>query len=592
VRIRTPRAADALQALAVRGALACLLLAAALARATSADPSHIHPAVPATIAGWARGAQLFPGLGEFHRPVTTGVPLAQQYFDQGMRLVWAFNHDEAARSFAQALELDPDCAGCAWGLALALGPNYNMPRMDAARAQVAARALEQARAHLRQASAVEQALIDALAARYPDGQALDAAHVAPATQAYAEAMRSVAARFPDDLDVATLAAEAQMNVHAWQLWTPEGQPASGTRALKLQLERVLARAPEHPGANHYYIHVMEGSPQPQAALPSAQRLRDLMPASGHLEHMPAHIFQRIGRYEDAADANRRAIAADLAYLRLTQPLGYYGHYLAHNYAFLAYAAATEGRKAETLAAVEGLKQHAPVAALLAMGDSGWGRAPAYAALVRFGLWDETLALTAPQPDSPGERGGYLYARGVALAARGRLDEARTQLAALHALRTQPGQAEDLAALLAVAEPVVAARIAESSGNHAEASSRLIEAVTAEDRLPYAEPAQWFFPVRQLLGAQLLIGGQPREAERVYREDLRRNPANGWSLYGLAAALTAQGRDAAAAKTRAEFARAWSHADVRLVGSAFWFAGVDTTSCECQRQDLSRAAGGS
>jgi tetratricopeptide (TPR) repeat protein len=578
--------------------LAAAALTLALTGAQPAAPPPPQPAqmmseVPGTVAGWARGAQLFAGLGSFHRGITTGVPLAQQYFDQGMRLLWAFNHDEAARSFAQAVQLDPACVACDWGVALALGPNYNMPRMDRARAHAAWQALQLARSQLAHAAPVEQALVAALVARYPREQVLTAENIAPVTQAYAAAMRQVAQQFPDDLDVQTLCAEAQMNVHAWQLWTADGHPAAGTRAIETQLEAVLRRAPDHPGANHYYIHVMEGSPQPQAALAAAERLGALMPAAGHLEHMPAHIFERIGRYEDASQANRAGIAADQAYLAATHAPGYYGHYLAHNYGFLAYAAAMEGRKAETLAAVQGLLQHAPVLMLQEMGDSGWGRTPGYAALIRFGLWDETLALAPPQPDSAGERAGYLYARGVALAARGRLEEARSQLAALRELHARAAtEAAGLGALLEIAEPIVAARIAASDGHNEAASTLLAQAVAAEDRLAYAEPAQWFFPVRHLLGAQLLIAQQPAQAERVYREDLRRNPENGWALYGLAAALRAQGKSAAAARISQQFATAWRHADVRLVGSAFWFAGVDRTSCECQRADLTRAAGGS
>jgi len=550
------------------------------ARDAPTAPPMAH--LPDSVAAWAGGAQLLAGLGDFHRGVSTTSALAQQYFDQGMRLLWAFNHDEATRSFAKAAALDPGCAACYWGAALTVGPNYNIPSMSAVRAAVAWEALQQARQHAAGASTVEQALIEALTARYPGPQPLAGEELTSVLSAYATAMRAVAARFPDDDDVQTLCAEAQMNVHAWKLWRADGEPAPGTLDIAARLEAVLRRDPRHPGANHYYIHVMEASPHPEAALAAAERLRGLMPAAGHLEHMPAHIMQRVGRYEDAAEANRRGVAADEAYLGVAKPPDYYLMYLAHNYAFLAYAAAMEGRKAETLAAVQGVVHALPPEAELAMGGSGWNLTQQYAALVRFGLWDEMIALSPPDPRAKGLLAGYLYGRGVALAARGRTDEAQSALTALRSLGAQTPE-EPLASVLRVAEPVVAARIAATEERRDVAIALLTQAVAAEDRLPYNEPADWFFPVRHLLGAQLLIAGKPAAAERVYREDLRRNPANGWALYGLAAALRAQHRPHAAAQVTNEFSASWRHADVRLVASAFWFAGPDTTHCECQRQ---------
>jgi tetratricopeptide (TPR) repeat protein len=560
--------------------LASGVLARADAEALGAPQPMSH--LPDSIAGWARGAQLFSGLGDFHRGITTSSAPAQQYFDQGMRLLWAFNHDEATRSFAKAVELDPACAACYWGLALTVGPNYNLPAMDAVRARVAFAALNEAQQHAVGASAVEQALIGSLTARYTGPQPLAGDNLTRALSDYAAAMRAVAASFPDDRDVQTLCAEAQMNVHAWKLWRADGQPAPGTLDIEARLEAVLRLDPNHPGANHYYIHVMEASPHPEKALASAERLRGLMPAAGHLEHMPAHILQRIGRYEDAAEANRRAVAADEAYLREVTPPDYYVMYLAHNYAFLAYAAAMEGRKAETLAAVQGVMRAVPLETELEMGGSGWNLTQQYAALVRFGLWDEMIALGPPDPRAKGLVAGYLYGRGVALASRGRIEEAQGALSGLQTLDAQSAN-ERLQGVLRVAEPIVAARIAATLEHRDAAIALLAQAVAAEDRLSYHEPADWFFPVRQLLGAQLLIAGKAVAAERVYREDLRHNPANGWALYGLAAALRTQGRSAAAAQVRREFAAAWRHADVRLVASAFWFAGPDTTSCECQRQ---------
>jgi tetratricopeptide (TPR) repeat protein len=553
-----------------------------------ADHSHAAHHVPASIADWARGARLFEGLGDFHRAVTSSSALAQQYFDQGMRLLWAFNHDESTRSFARAAELDPACAACYWGVALTVGPNYNVPAMAETRARVAWEALHQAQANAAPASAVEQALIRALAARYPAPRPPAPADSDAILAAYATAMRSVAAHFPDDPDVQTLCAEGEMNVHAWKLWTADGQPVAGTLEIEGRLESVLQRSPGHPGANHYYIHVMEASPDPGKALASAERLRGLMPAAGHLEHMPAHIMQRVGRYEEAAEANRRGVAADQAYFRATTAPDYYLMYLAHNYSFLAYSAAMEGRKAETLAAVQSVVQSIPLDMMLAMGDSGWNLTQQYAALLRFGLWDEMIAQLAPDPRASGLTAGYLYGRGVALAARGRIDEAKAALAGLQKLGVAapaetPAGFNTLRDVLSVAQPIVAARIAASEDRREDAITLLVQAVAAEDRLAYNEPADWFFPARHLLGAQLLLAGRARQAEQVYREDLRHNPRNGWALQGLAAALKAQGRAGDAARTTRELDAAWQHADIRLPGSAFWFAGADTSDCACQRQ---------
>ena len=578
------------------GVLAVLALIAvpapAVASAADVPPAaHPPPHLPATVADWAQGARLFDGLGDFHRGMTTSSALAQQYFDQGMRLLWAFNHDESTRSFAKAAELDPACAACYWGVALTVGPNYNLPEMAEPRARVAWEALHQAQQNAARASAVEQGLIAALAARYPSAQPLGPEHLEPVLIAYAAAMRELAERFPDDLDVQTLCAEAGMSVHAWKLWTADGQPVAGTPEIEARLEAVLRRDPGHPGANHYYIHVMEASPHPEKALASAQRLPGMMPAAGHLEHMPAHIRQRVGRYEESAVANRSGIAADQKYFAITTPPDYYAMYLAHNYAFLAFSTAMEGRKAETLAAVQGVVGTVPLDMALAMGDSGWNNlSQQYSALVRFGLWDEAIALEAPPERAPGLRAGYLYGRGVALAARGRLEEARALLAQLQQLGAAT-RADATAGfntlhdIVAVAEPIVAARIAATERRNDAAVALLRQAVAAEDRLAYDEPADWFFPARHLLGAQLLIGGRAAEAEAVYREDLRRNPDNGWALRGLVAALRAQGRAHAAAAEAHAATLAWKHADVQPSGSAYWFDGPDNTVCECQRTAL-------
>src|SRR6185295_3302135 len=277
----------------------------------------------------------------------------------------------STRSFAKAAQLDPQCAMCYWGVALTVGPNYNLPMMADPRAKVAWAALQDAQKNASHATPVEQALIAALAKRYPNAQPLDPSNEGPILTAYAMAMKEVAGRFPDDLDVQTMYAEAMMGLNAWKLWTPDGKPAPGTEEIVATLESVLKRDPRHPGANHYYVHAIEASPHPDKAVPAAEALRGMMPAAGHLEHMPAHIMQRVGRYEDAAEANRKGAAADARYLATTQPPDYYGMYVAHNYQFLAYSAAMEGRKAETLDAARKLRTSITDELLLAMPGMDW-----------------------------------------------------------------------------------------------------------------------------------------------------------------------------------------------------------------------------
>jgi tetratricopeptide (TPR) repeat protein len=532
------------------------------------------PAIPASIDDWAKGAQRFEGLGESHRKIATKSREAQQYFDQGMRFLWAFNHDESTRSFARAAQLDPDCAACYWGVALTVGPNYNLPVMALPRAQVAFDALTKAQKAAAHASPVDRALIDALAKRYPNAQPLDASNSAPILTAYAQAMKTVATQFPSDLDVQTLYAESMMNLNAWRLWTPEGKAAPGTEEIVATLESVLKRDPRHPGANHYYVHTLEASLHPDKAVAAAERLGGMMPAAGHLEHMPAHIMQRVGRYEEAAEANRKGAAADKSYFAKTQPPDYYAMYTGHNYQFLAYSAAMEGRKAETLEAVRNSRETIPDEMLLAMPGSDWPLAEEYAATVRFGLWDDMIAKPAPNPKLPALTGGYLYGKGMALASKGRLDEAKATLAQLQGLAASlpadtPAGFNRAKDVLAVATAIVQARIASTGHQPDAAISLLREAAAKEDGLAYNEPKDWFFPVRQLLGAELMAAGRAPEAEAVYRKDLEQNPGNGWSLFGLQAALRAQNKADAADKIDREFRAAWKNADVRLTSSAIF-----------------------
>ena len=555
-------------------AAAAVQAAPSEAPAAPADSMAMSGRMPTTLAGWSKGARLYDGLGIYHRQISTRSQDAQRYFDQGMRFLWAFNHDESTRSFARALEIDPSCAMCAWGVALTVGPNYNVPALAEARAKVAFEAANRARGLAGSATPVERALVATLAARYPNARSLDPESVGPVLAAHAAAMRGVAARYPDDLDVQTLYAEAMMNVHAWKLWNSDGTPAEGTSEILATLERVLARNPTHLGALHYYIHAVEASPHPEKALAAAGRLPGLAPAAGHLVHMPAHILQRVGRYEDAAEANRKGAAADDAYLAITRPLDYYPTmYISHNYQFLAFSAAAEGRQAETLDAVRRSRASVSDESLKEMPGTDWYVAELYTAPVRFGLWEEVLAEPPPPAALPGLAGGYLYATAVALAATNRPAQARARLAELDALMaglpaSVPAGQNSLRDVLAVARRVAAARISAAEGHTEDALRDLQDAVRLEDALGYDEPADWFFPVRHVLGAELVRVGRATEAERVYRDDLERHPSNGWALCGLAQALKAQGRAAEALAAEAEFRKAWRYATVSISASAY------------------------
>lgn len=553
--------------------LSRLLPLAALALAQPAVAQHEGhaPAPRATVADWAKGAQLFDGLGSFHRKITTASPEAQRYFDQGMRFVWAFNHDEATRSFARAAELDPKCASCFWGVALTLGPNYNMPLMAEPRARAGWEALGKAQANAAAATPVEQALIAALAKRFDGPRPLDPSNSAPLLAAYVTAMEDVARRFPDDMDVQTMLAEGMMNTNPWKLWSADGKPGPGTPAILAALRKVLAKDPKHPGANHYWIHAVEASTDPAQAVPSADALVGMMPAAGHLEHMPAHIYQRVGRYEDSAEANRKGAAADVAYLKLTAAPDYYPMYLIHNYQFLAYSAAMEGRRAETVKALRDARAAVPDAMLLAMPGLDWSIGYLYDGMARFGLWDEIIAEPAPNPKLTGLTIAWLQARATALAAKGRVAEAKAVLPELErmtaAAPADSTQGQNKARpLYEIGLLKAKARIALAEGKRDAALAHLREAVAKEDTLAYNEPSDEFFPVRHLLGSALLDAKRPAEAEAVYRDDLKRNPNNGWALHGLARALEAQGKKADSEKAR--FKEAWRHSDTPLTASAF------------------------
>ena len=561
----------------MRAAVLAYLFAAAaggfpVAAFAQAHESHA-PATPETLAGWAKGAQLFDGLGTFHRKITTRSPLAQKYFDQGMRLLWAFNHDEATRSFAKAAKIDPSCASCYWGVALTLGPNYNMPMMSSARGRVGWEALRKARSNARRATPVERALIAAVAKRYRGMEEVDPSNSKPLLGAYVEAMRAVAAKYSNDLDVQTMYAEGLMNTNPWKLWNEDGTANPGTDQIVSTLRSVLEKDPNHPGANHYYIHAVEASQHPDLAIRSAEVLNGMMPSAGHLEHMPAHILQRVGRYEEAAEANRKGAAADLAYIKATAPPDYYPMYLIHNFQFLGSAAGMEGRRAEAITALKKARAHIPDDFLFGMPGLDWSASFVYDGYVKFGMWDEMLAEPAPSPRLPGATISYLQSRASALAAKGRIDEAKAELAksaqAISAVPEEATQGNNQAKpLYDVGQLKAEARIAGAEQRRDEAVRLLAEAVSLEDKLAYNEPSDMIFPTRHLLGAGLLAAGRPGEAEAVYREDLRRNPKNGWAYFGLSQALAAQKRDAEAAAARGQFEQAWQRADIQLASVAF------------------------
>ncbi len=541
------------------------------ARAAVVTAPPAPPPVPAEVARLAEGATLLEGLGEHHRAVTTRSPEAQAFFDQGLRLVFAFNHDEAARSFARAAAIDPSCAMCYWGASLTLGPNYNVPMLPD-RAAAAWAALNAANAVLDGKPAVERALVEALGRRYGGPEYLEPAAMQPFSEAFAAAMRDVARAYPADDDVQVLYAEAMMNLRPWQLWSAAGEPAPGTEEIITTLETVLARNPAHPGANHYYIPAVEASRDPGRAVASAERLGGMMPGAGHLVHMPAHVYQRVGRYADASSANRGAIASDRRYIEAATPRGYYPMYLAHNEGFLAFSSSMQGRRDESLAAARASATTMPRDLVCGMPGFDFFLGMPFLVMVRFGMWDEILAEPAPEERYTILRAFYHHARGMAYASTGKLREAEAELAAIRTIGA--GLPEDLLAGLSPARDIVAlagkmveARIAEKR-RRPEAVHLYEEAVALEDGLAYAEPADWFYPVRHYLGALLLDRRRPRDAEAVFRADLERNPENGWALFGLARALRADRRADEAAEVEARFRRAFEGADVTLERSAY------------------------
>ena len=515
---------------------------------------------------------LFDNLGRYHRPISSKSKEAQAYFDQGLRLIYAFNHEEAQAAFEEAARRDPSCAICFWGAALTLGPNINLPAIPE-RARAAWQLLRKAQGLSRGASPVERALIAALGKRYTDPPPADPQKQSAQDAAYADAMRRVARWFPADPDVATLFAESMMDLRPWDLWTLEGQPQPGTQEIVSTLEKVLLAHPNHPGANHYFIHAVEASPHPEHALTSAEKLKTLVPGAGHLVHMPAHVYIRTGRYEEGSEANRRAIAADAAYAASHQDRPIYSMYVAHNFQFLVATTMMEGRAAESLQAARDMLQRVPLEMFKEMPGYDFLLAYPVQVLVRFGRWQEVLSEAPPPEELLVARTLWLHARGLAQLRTGDPAGAARSLQDIEAVlaRLPPDARVNLNSardVLEIARGSLAGELARSRGDLAAALTALRGAVAQEDRLRYDEPPNWLLPVRHQLGVALLAAGKPLEAEQVYREDLRRNPHNGWALYGLSQSLEAQGKTAHAKVSQQSFADAWKRADVQLTASAF------------------------
>ena len=506
---------------------------------------------------------LFSGLGSLHHPTSTKNPEAQRFFDQGFRMIYGFNHEEAVRSFKRAAELDPQMAMAWWGVAYALGPNINQD-VDPEREKSAYDAEQKALALATNAPANERAYIEALAKRYSNDPKADLKKLAVD---YKNAMGALMKKYPDDLDAATLYAESAMDLRPWKLWSADGKPAEGTEEIVTVLESVLRRDPNHPGAIHYYIHAVEASPNPERALAYAPRLAGLMPMAGHLVHMPAHIYERVGDYQAAAKSNTEAAAADEAYFKATGMQGFYSMYYAHNLDFLAVAHSMQGRYRDAIDASNKLvafagpmvHQMPMVEPILTKSILMWER---------FHKWDEIMKQPEPDASLPSTLAVWHFARGVVFAGRGDIKNAEAeQQAFLKAEKLVPPDSmsslNSTSKVLTIAEDVLAARIAEARHDYQKVLDNFFKGIKDEDSLAYDEPPQWFHPVRESLGGFLLRRGNYIDAAGLFRADLERNKNSGRSLFGLAESLKAQKKSQATAIAQREFESAWKNADTKL-----------------------------
>jgi len=515
------------------------------------------------------GSSLFDGVGTYSKKITTNSAEAQQWFDQGLVLLYGFNHDEAKRSFREAAARDPEAAMPWWGIAYATGININDPEMTEERWQTAHEAAQRALTLLDDESPLERALVEAVAQRYtwpaPEDQR-------PYDQAYADAMGTVYERFGEDSDVGCLYAESLMDLQPWDYWTVELEPKGATTVFIAVIEGVLEREPDHPGATHFYIHAMEAGPAPEKAVPYAEYLEARVPGAGHLVHMPSHIYARVGRYGDAADANVRAVQADRDYFaKAPQPAMYYLYY-AHNQHFLAYASMMEARYEPAMKAARELEQDMPDEVLRELGWLIEGIMPTnYHVMIRFGKWADILAEPLPPEHRLVTRAVHYYARGIALSVLGRTDEARQETAKFEkAAAVVP---EDwwvynnrMHDVLPIAMAMLEGETAYRDGRLEEAWSALRRGIEAEDKLIYDEPPAWMLPVRHSMGALMMEAGEFAEAEKLYREDQVRHPGNGWSLLGLNQALDAQGRTEEGAQYAAILKKAWNRVEDRPTSS--------------------------
>jgi tetratricopeptide (TPR) repeat protein len=558
--------------LSIAVAMAVILTgpAAALAEQTT----HQHYAAAEKTDSPGPDGSLAPrlqNLGKHTFPVTTKSERAQLFINQGMNLAYGFNHAEAGRAFREAARLDPDCAMAYWGQALVLGPNINAP-MDPEKEQEAYELSRKALSLKSRATDREQGYIDALSQRY-SGRAEERKE---RDRAYADAMRRLHQRFPDDLDAATLFAESMMDLRPWDYWTRDGLPHPGTQEIAAALQSVMARNPDHPGALHFWIHLMEPTQDAKSAEAAADRLQHLVPGAGHLVHMPSHIYVRVGRFADAVRGNTLAVEADEEYITQCRIQGFYPvSYYPHNVHFLWFAETMLGRSRPALAAARKVVEKITPDVVREAPMLQFFAAVPYHALVRFGKWDEILAEPLPRYEQPLVVGMWRFARGMAFSAKGQYDEAAKELERLRELAADPEVAKaalwtpnSVGTILSIGVEVLAGDVAARRGDYDRAVAHLDRATRLEDGLTYIEPPDWGLPARHVLGAVLLEAGRPAEAETVYWEDLRRTPGNGWALFGLARALRAQDKDEQAERVEQRFRKAWPDADIRIEATRF------------------------
>jgi tetratricopeptide (TPR) repeat protein len=528
--------------------LCIALLGASAAAQNHAAHAQVHPVT------------LVDGLGDLHHPVSTQNAEAQKFFDQGLRFIYAFNHDEAARSFQHADELDPKLAMAFWGVAEAVGPNYNDPA-DPDRFKHAHEAAQKAVDLSDGASPSERAYIQAMAKRFPADPNAD---LKKAAEEYHDAMRQVSKDFPDDLDAATLFAESGMNLHPWGLWHQDGTPQAGTEEIVATLESVIKRDPNHLGAIHYYIHAVEASNNPERALAGANKLASLAPNAGHIVHMPAHVYIRTGDYEAAVKTNEQAAEIDRAYIKSSGVQGIYSMmYYSHNLHFVAMCGAMNGRYAEARKNADLLVANVGPHVKDMPPLEGFMTIPV-AVEIRFHHWNELLKMPAPDPAMKTATVFWHFGHGLALAGTGKIIEADAEYKIVSDAEaaTPPdvifqmpinNKAKDI---MKIAKDVLGAKIAMAKKDNTRAIAMLRDAVAIQDKLNYREPPDWFYPVRENLGAALLMNGDTTGAEKVFREDLDRNPRNPRSLFGLQQALLQQKRDYDAGFVQKQFEAAW------------------------------------